>query len=149
MLTSIKSLYGMVCVVLVSAVWALYFGQSVFGMLLIFAPRGLHFLLSALLQVVLVVVVAWLVWPRIAHLSVGSVVNSSKATVAIFLLTLALIAFPGTFLIPFAYAALSGKSNAMMYAWYSLFGIPVFTVLSVIGLVLVFQCRLRTQRNDA
>lgn len=141
MLTYIKSLYGMICVVLVAAMWALYFGQSIFGVLFFFVPSNLRVIVSAVSQLTLVVVVAWLVWPRVAHLAVESVVNSAKATVGIFLLTLALIAFPGTFLIPFAYAALSGKSDAVMYAWFSIFGIPAFIVLSVIGLLLIHLSR--------
>jgi hypothetical protein len=147
MTSSIKSIYGMVCAVLVSAVWALYFGQSVFGMIFVFLPSKLGLALLVIFQLILVVIVARFVWPRVAHLAVESVVNSAKATVGIFLLTLALIAFPGTLIAPFIYAAISGNQNAAMYAWLSIIGVPIFAVVSAIGLVLIHKSRLR--RIDA
>lgn len=149
MLTNIKSLYGRICVILVAAMWTLYFAQSIVGMLLIFAPPGWRRVLSTTIAMLLVALVAKYLWPRVSHLGVESVVNSTKGTVAIFLLTVSLIAFPGTLLIPLAYASLTDRPNTLLYAWYSLFGVPLFIVLSIVGLVLVYNSRLRKVRNDA
>lgn len=146
MLTSLKSLYGMGCVVLASAVWALVFGQSVLGFLLFLAPDVLRLFLNVVLHLALVAMVVWFVWPRITHISVESVVNSRKVSWAIILLTVALIAFPGTLVMPLVYAAVSGDSSAGLLVWFSVLGLPVFKVLSVFAFFLVFKARLRTFR---
>lgn len=142
MLIALKSLYAKVCVVLVSAIWTLYVGQSAIAVVLVFVPGTWRVALSVLLAVLLLVVTVKTIWSWLAHFAVESVINSTKVTVAILLLTLALFAFPGSFLIPLAYAAISGREGAALYAWFVVIGLPVFVVLSIAGLVLVYQSRL-------
>ena len=141
MLTSIKSFYGKLCVLLATGVWVAYLGQQVLAILLIFVPGNAGRPIGSVLLVALILAAAWKVWPKVAHLAVEEVVNSKKATVGIFLLTLALVAFPGTVLLPLAYAAWSGHSEAKLLGWYALFGIPFFVVFSIIGLILTFGSR--------
>lgn len=141
MTSTIKSLYGKLCVLLATIVWVVYFGQHVLSNFLAFVPGRAVRPVFMVFLVVLTIGVAWYVWPKVAHLAIKEVVDSRKATIGIFLLTLALAAFPGTVILPFAYAAWSGRSEASLYAWYAVLGVPVFIVLSIIGLILTFGSR--------
>jgi hypothetical protein len=141
MLTTIKSIYGRVCVLVASAMWGAYLGQQVISPLTIFLPfkigQTLRFAIPALLAIAIFIYG----WPKTSYLNENNLVNGKKATFGIFSLTLALIAFPGTLVIPFAYAAWSGNANISMYAWYSLIGVPVFILFSISGLALTVSAR--------
>lgn len=143
MATSIKSLYGRLCVLIVTIVWAAYFGQMIFSFFLIFTPGKVGHLINTALHLTLALATGWYVWPKIAHLRIKEVLSSTKATIGIFFLTIALVAFSGTLLLPLAYAALSDHPDVSAIAWYSLFvfGVPFFVVLSIIGLVLTLWSR--------
>jgi len=78
MLTDIKSLYRKICVVLVSAMWALYLAKSIVGIFLAFVPGAWRGALGALLTLLLVAAVGRFLWPRVAHFGVEGVVNSTK-----------------------------------------------------------------------
>lgn len=144
MFSSIKSIYGKTCSVVATAMWAMYFGQTVFSMLFVFLPDHVDTVLHAVSLCSLFIAVVWLMWPKLAHLSLKSVVNSNKATIGIFLLTLALIACPGAFIAPLVYSVLTDNSDSAQYAWFGIIGIPFFIVLSLIGTVLIFSSRPRS-----
>jgi hypothetical protein len=78
MLIDIKSLYGKICVALVSAMWALYLAQSIVGIFLAFVPGAWRGAIGALLTLLLVVAVGRFLWPRVAHLGAEGLVNSTK-----------------------------------------------------------------------
>ena len=137
----IKSAFGRACVVLAATMWGAYFGQQIAFLLSIFLPAAIAPAFIIATPVLVFAVICAHIWPKTYYLREESVINGNKATIGIFLLTLGLIAFPGTVVIPFAYAAWSGRSENSMYAWYSLFGIPVFIVLSIAGLALVASVR--------
>ena len=141
MLNIIKSVYGRACVVLVATIWGAYLGQHVALLFLIFLPVELGQVFRIALPVLMFIAISVYIWPKTSYLREESVLNGNKATIGFFLLTFGLLAFPGTIVIPLAYAASSDRSEVSMYAWYSFFGLPVFVLLSIAGLALIASAR--------
>lgn len=137
MLAFIKSAYGRFCVLLAAGMWSAYLGLQILIPVTLLLPVKVGSALGIAFPLLIFTASCIYVWPRTAYLRAENVVNSNKATIGIFLLTLALVAFPGSFVMPFAYAALSGRSETAMYAWFSIIGIPTFALLSIAGLALV------------
>jgi hypothetical protein len=122
--------------------WAYLFSQM-FQSLSILVPGKAGITVFLVLQTAFALVIGWYVWSKTASLAVGEVVNSAKVTFGIFLLTLALIAFPGTLLAPFAFAAFSGNWNYLILMWAAVIGMPIFMALSAIGLIFMLRAAIQ------
>jgi len=121
--------------------WGVYVGQQLALPLSMLLPAEIGPAAAIAIPILIFFAIALKIWPKTYFLREERVLNGNKATIGIFLLTLGLLAFPGTVVMPFAYAAWSGRPDYGMYAWYSLFGIPVFIVLSISGLALIASSR--------
>lgn len=94
-------------------------------------------LLALLVSVAFVLGLWFTYWKKLEYLDDGDTVNSNKVTVGIFFLTVALVAFPGTALGPLIYAWMSKDRGMALLSYYSMFGFPVFVILSLIGFSLI------------
>lgn len=138
-----KSFYGKACYMLALSTWLLLLGyQIIFIMVTI--PASLISLSPASSQFVTVLMAAlalialwWTYWRKLEYLDDDETVNSNKLTVGIFLLTVSLIAFPGTAIGPVIYAYVSGKREMALLSFYGMIGLPFFVILSLIGFALI------------
>jgi len=121
--------------------WGVYVGQQLAIPLSMLLPTKIGPAFAIAIPILIFLAIAARTWPKTDYLREEKVLNGNKATIGIFVLTLGLLAFPGTVVVPFAYAAWSSRPDYSMYAWYSLFGIPVFIVLSIAGLTLLASAR--------
>lgn len=147
MTNTIKSIYSKICFMLVLSTWLLLIGyQSVFMMIMIpisllSIPYWASQLMIALLAGAMIVVLWRMYWKKLQYLDNEETINSNKVTIGLFLSTVALIAFPGVAAGPLIYASLSGNENMAVYAFYGMFGLPIFGILSLIGLALMHAGR--------
>jgi hypothetical protein len=142
MITSIKSTYGRICVLLSIALWVGFFGyQAIVIPLFLIASSKLGSIFSAGISILILGVFSAYVWPKTSYLQAEPIINSNKVTIGIFLLTIAFVAFPGSLLLPIFYAKWSGNSGAAILALYSIVCVPIFAILSIVGLLLVRSAR--------
>ncbi len=145
MLTAVKALFFRLFVAAVVLMWigmAFMFLYGFTGFALSFLlPRYFNSVIHFLGFVVACVAVTRWCWPRLAFLRDPKIVNGNKATVGMFCLFVALLAFPGTMVVPVIIASMANNSSLLALSYASFFGLPVFVLLSVIGLALVWACR--------
>lgn len=138
-----KSFYGKACYMLAFSTWILVLGYQVI-FIVVMIPASLISLSPASSQFVTLLLLAlalialwWVYWGKLEYLDDDETVNSNKVTVGIFLLTVSLIAFPGTAIAPLAYAYVSGNKDMALFSLYGMLGFPIFVVLSLIGFALI------------
>lgn len=143
MTNTIKSIYAKGCCMLALSTWLLLIGYQVIFMMvmipisLLSMPYWAPQLIIALLAGAMIVALWMMYWKKLQYLDDEETVNSNKVTIGIFLLTLALVAFPGAVAGQLIYAILSVNGGLAIYAFYGMFGLPIFGILSLIGLALV------------
>lgn len=144
-LTNLKSWYAKSCALVAVLTWILFFGYSSLGSIVgtLATITGLSkdrsWSLVLVISGLALAYLCHLLWTKgLGHLEINEVVGSTKVTIGISILTLGLLAFPGTLVVPLVYASLSGDSDAAAGAYLSLIGFPIGALLSFPGLALIF-----------
>ena len=138
----IKSIYGRTCVVLALAIWLGYVTYTTLSMSFMMVPALRHLPAILPLTLLCMAIMAIYVWPRTSYLNEPATVNSGKATIGLFLLTIALIAFPGMQAIAYLLSSSNpGKGFAVAVLGYSLISLPIFIFCSLPGLALTWGAR--------
>jgi hypothetical protein len=141
-----KIVFGKICFIGALCTWA-----SFFGLYFVDLPiaRWLHELgldrrtadlVSNLNLLTLMLLASWLVWVKyLKHLDESPVVDSRSVNMGILILAISLVSFPGTLIGPLLYTEITGDNSFAGLAYMSLMGMPIFGLLSLIGLCLLIK----------
>jgi hypothetical protein len=141
-----KIVFGKICFISALCTWA-----SFFGLYFVDLPiaRWLHELgldrrtadlVSNLILLTLMLLASWLVWVKyLKHLDESPAVDSRSVNMGILILAISLVSFPGTLIGPLLYTEITGDNSFAGLAYLSLMGMPIFGLLSLIGLCLLIK----------
>ena len=142
--STIKSTCAKIIVALIACSWLglfiiYYLGLAIRSLLIYFGIQNaeLDFATSATATII-PMLFSSLIWKRCHSLDSEKIIDTWKATAGIIILTLALIAFPGTLIGPLAYGSIIGSESTARWTYLSLIGLPLSFLLYPAGFTLLF-----------